>query len=345
MSDNSNLQQEEIDLGTLFSQIGKMFKGLFNTIGHFFKLIFHYGILLILFVRKNYIVIGIVTLLGVLLGVFKDYNNVAHYESEMIIETNFGSANQLYKQIANLNQYILDRDSVKIAKMLHVSPEQAAIIKAVSIEPVDPEKQLLHDYDTYMQETDTIYTKGFMFEDFKLRRSELDLRLHKVIIKGKNKIDYGVFSNDFANLASNYFYRNLKDKYISELKYHKNKLVDNINYLDTLKVRYKKVDILRAENIKKISDLNFSTSRRKEINFDMDLNRWSMEMFNDLTLLNKKIRKFDAVSRVVADFGIGVKVDNKTWLKTGLFSFLIALFVLSVIQFNKYLNRYEKSIS
>ena len=50
MATKPNIPEEEIDLGTLFNQIGKMFSSFFAFIGNIFKSIYHYLILLILFV-------------------------------------------------------------------------------------------------------------------------------------------------------------------------------------------------------------------------------------------------------------------------------------------------------
>jgi len=345
MSEKPNLQQQEIDLGTLFSQIGQMFKNFFNSIGDLFKKAFHYGILLILFIRKNYIVVGITTLLGIAYGVYNDYNSDPYYESELIIETNYGSGNQLYKQVDFINELIATGDYNQAAKLLKVSPKDVEQLIRINIEPDELEKQTLLAYDAYMQETDTIFTRKFEVEDYSQRRKDTDLRFHKLTVLGKNKIDFSIYSNGIAQLAENPFYTDLKNKHLADLLFEKKELVDDLNALDSIRKRYDRVALLQATTPKLRTDLSFSTSKSAERNFDIDLISWSERLLKPLRIVEKKILRNDAVSRVVTDFGIGVQKEIKTWPKMGVFGFLFALFVLAAIEFNKYLNSYQKKNS
>jgi hypothetical protein len=342
MSEKPNLPQEEVDLGTLFSQIGQAFKNLFNSIGKLFKYAFHYGILLILFIRKNYIILGIATLLGIIYGVYKDFNSVPHYESDLIIETNYGSAKQLYKQIASINSLLARKDSVRVAEILKITPAQAGQLYGFNIEPFEKEKQLLSAYDVYMQETDTIYTKNFKIEDFSSRKGDFDLRFHKVTVKAKNQINWKALGKNFSQLAENPFFTDLKNKYLKSLLYEKEKIVAGINNIDSLRIRYDKVAILEATTPKTRTDLNFSTSKKGERNFDIDLYPWVESFLYTLSEVDKKILRHDVVSRVVTNFETGKIISNITWLKSGVLAFLFALFILALIEFNKYLNSYQK---
>jgi len=57
-------QEEEVDLGSLFVVIGKGIKNLFNYIGNILNSIFHYFILLLIFLKKHTVKLGLALLLG-----------------------------------------------------------------------------------------------------------------------------------------------------------------------------------------------------------------------------------------------------------------------------------------
>ena len=342
MANQPDIPQEEMDLGSLFSQIGQMFRSFFNGIGYLMKRGYHYGILLILFIRKNYIVFGVSTLIGLLYGLYIDQISIPHYESKLTIETNYGSGHELYKQIDVINNLIANRDSINVSKRLGVTPAQAGKLIGLKIEPFDAEKELLLAYDTYMQETDTIYTKEFEFTDYKQRYSQKDLRFHIITALAKENLDFRVYGKEMANLAQTQYYIDLKNKHLSDLSFYKKEVVDNLNNIDSLRVRYNKVALLQAMNPKKGADLNFSTSKRSERNIDMDTYHWAEKSLELFTKINKKILRNDVVSRQVTSFSNGLISNNIMWYKFAFIGFLVALLVLSLIEFNSYLNDYNK---
>ncbi|MFL3661813.1 MAG: hypothetical protein ACI6PN_08690, partial [Polaribacter sp.] len=63
-----NNNQEEVDLGSLFVIIGKGFSNFFNFIGTIFKGIFHFLIIVLIFLKKNYKPISTAALIGLIAG-------------------------------------------------------------------------------------------------------------------------------------------------------------------------------------------------------------------------------------------------------------------------------------
>ncbi len=233
--------QEEIDLGSLFSQLGKMFSSLFNAIKGLFTSSFHYGILLLLFLRKNIIMLGIATLIGGILGFSFQNKKEITYSSKMFVETNYLSANRLYNQIDYINNLITDGDSIKIKTILGVSSSTAAQLTGFTIEASNPLKQSLLEYDTYMQETDTVYTRGFEYQDYKKRISNQDLRYHMVTVNGKVATGFEGLKTGIKNLVENDYYKEMRKVKLQELHFAKQELETNIHQLDSLRKQYKTV--------------------------------------------------------------------------------------------------------
>lgn len=348
MSTKPNIPEEEVDLGTLFSQIGKMFSNFFDFIGNIFKSLYHYLILFLLFVKKNVLVLGLATLIGAIAGFIVDFDKEPVYRAEMEVETAYGSANQFYKQIAVVNSLIANEDSVKIAQLFDIPSDQTRWISGFSIEPIEPLKQKLLAYDLYMQETDTIYTRGFEYADFEKRLDEKDLRFYKVTGNGSKPGDFRIFTKGFKKLVETEFYINLKDKTLGHLSFIHEEVKDNIYQLDSLRQQYKEVAILQAKKQNTdAASLNLSTSNTAPRNLDMDINNYSLRLMQELEIINEKIVRSDSILNITSDFGPTSEYDSlieKNWIKYGVLGFVLALLFISGLHFNRYLNNYEKRL-
>lgn len=345
MATKPNIPQEEIDLGTLFSQIGKMFSNFFNFFVNIFKTLFHYLIVLLLFIRKNALVLGLATLIGVVVGFLLDLDRKPVYKSEMSVKTNYGSANLLYKQIDIINSMISDGDSTKTAKILKLKLSQASKLQSISIEPSEPEKNALLDYDWYMQNTDTIYTRDFEFKDFLKRMSEVDLKNHKITAFTTLPIELNI-DEGIKNMVNSEYYIRLEKDRIEENKLKRGVLVKSINQIDSIRKRYKEVALIRA---KKTTDnqanLSLTAEGARPRNHDYDLYTMSFNALKELEILDKRIFDNEEIISILSSLNksqIEDKLFNKRWLRYGLLGFLLSFLVILSLQFNHYLNKYEK---
>ena len=336
--------QEEIDLGSLFSQLGKMFKGISDSFKGLFTSSFHYSILFLLFLKKNIIVLGIASLIGGVLGFVLQEQKEVTFNSQMLVETNYLSANRLYNQIDYINNLIVEEDSLKIAKIFNISPAEAAKLTGFTIEAPEPLKQSLLKYDAYMKETDTIYTRGFEFQDYKKRLSNKDLRHHMITVNGKAATGFEELETGIINLVENDYYRKMREAKLQDLHFAKQELETNIYQLDSLRKQYKTVALLQAKKEVKSADVNFSSASRREQNFDMDLYHMSIRLLEELEEINEKLIKHQEIIKIKSNFSRGIENNNlvsRDWFKYGVFGFLLAFFTLIGIKFNKYLNTYQ----
>jgi len=348
MSTQPTNPQEEIDLGSLFSQIGNMFSGLLNAIGSLAKSVFHYAIVAMLFLKKNSIILGVATVIGVLLGVFMQSKKNVTYSSLMQVEVNFNSGNRLYDKIDYINNLIEINDSSRLASIFNITPSAANKLLGFSVEAIEPEKQILKDYDKYMQETDTVFTRGFELIDFKSRITEGDLKDHVITATGKSATGFENLKEGITTLVENDFYKSLREIELKELLFTKQEKEKNLREVDSLRKRYKKVALLQANKESITTDVNFTTSNIKDRNVDMDLYYMSGGIVEKLKEINSEIAKKQHIIKIKSNFDhVGIannKLISKAWFKYGIWSFLFTLIILSSIKFNKYLVSYQKTI-
>lgn len=347
MSTKPNIPEEEVDLGALFNQIGKMFSNFFNFIGNIFKSLYHYFILFLLFVRKNILVLGTATIIGIIVGFLMDLDKKPVYKSEMAVKTNYGSASLLYKQIDLLNLLISNGNSVKVANTLNIKPSQADQLLGFSVEPINEEKNSRLEYDMYMQTTDTIYTKDFKFEDFMGRISTTDLKHHKIFVYTKIPIELDL-DKGIKSLVNTDYYFGLRESRVKEQKLERDILTKNIQQIDSLRKRYKEVALIEAKKeIKNNANLSLTSKSSPERNVDFDLYSVSFRAAEEFNLLNKRIFDNESIISITSGYEIG-KVEssvlNKSWLRYAILGFILSLLVLAGFQFNRYLNNYKRKL-
>lgn len=97
---STNSQDQEIDLGQVFSKIGDFFQKIIDVIFD-----------VILFVKKNIIVLIALFFIGAGLGYYLDKTSKT-FDNEIIVTPNFGSVDYLYSKIALLEAKKKENDTV-----------------------------------------------------------------------------------------------------------------------------------------------------------------------------------------------------------------------------------------
>jgi len=338
-------QEEEVDLGNLFIVIGKGIKNIFNFIGNIFIGLFHYFILLLIFLKRHAIKLGLALLLGFIVGFVFHKLDAKSYVSDMIIETNYGSGIQLYKQIDYLNDLVKKKDSVALSKVLNIDINEAVSINEIKVSAYQPDRNLYKAYDAYLQKTDTVYTKGFKFEDYKKRIAEYDLRYHKVEIYSKSKIVFANLSPSLINLVENDYYKQLKDLKVNELHQKISVLNKNLQQIDTLRNTYRKVALKEAEKLSSSSTIEISKSENDKNENDIELFKTSNEILNTISLTNTDLIRKNNIVNIISDFDkIGVpdkSITHKKYFQFAALFFGLMLGWILLMQLNNYLISYK----
>lgn len=342
---NNQLQEEEVDLGNLFKVIGKGIKNFFNFIGDLLKSIFHYFILILVFLKNHALKLGLALFIGFIIGFILHKLEPKSYVSNMIVETNYGSGVQLYKQINYLNNLVNKKDSVSLANALGINTNEAAKISGLKVSVFNPERSLYSAYDEYLKNTDTIFTRNFKFEDFKKRVDKHDLRFHQIKVSSELNNIFTKLTPEITQLVENDYYKSKRDIKLNEINQKLAVLNKNLMQIDTLRKTYKEVSLKEAGKLSGASTIEISKSVTENNINDIKLFETSNEILNNINETNiDKIRK-NKIINIISDFDkIGVPDKNITHKKYFQFAILFFGLMLGWILFrklNKYLSTYK----
>ena len=345
MSTSHNNNEEEVDLGSLFKIIGKGFQNLFNFIGNIFKGIFHFFISILIFLKDNIVKIGIAAFIGFAIGVFIQVKSADKYESQMLVQPNFKSANQLYNNISYYNDLVKQKDTANIQKTFKIDKETAASLKKFTIEPIINENDIINSYNDFILDVDTTTVKSYNFRDFKASFSLLDYKIHKINVVSEksdvfNKLDEVILSS----VIKNKYFNRVKELTNENLNRTDSLLRTNLAQIDSLRVVYTKVMLEEAkkQNSGTSIDLGGKMRTTKELELFETNRKINAELEN---IVKDKSEKYEVIN-VISNFQpIGSEIKGVTRniaFQLSVLGALAMIFILLLIKINSYLNNYKK---
>ena len=345
MSTSHNNNEEEVDLGSLFKIIGKGFQNLFNFIGNIFKGIFHFFISILIFLKDNIVKIGIASFIGFAIGVFIQVKSADKYESQMLVQPNFKSANQLYNNISYYNDLVKQKDTANIQKTFKIDKETAASLKKFTIEPIINENDIINSYNDFILDVDTTTVKSYNFEDFKASFSLLDYKIHKInVVSEKNDVFDKLDEVILSSVIKNKYFNRVKELTNENLNRTDSLLRTNLAQIDSLRVVYTKVMLEEAkkQNSGTSIDLGGKMRTTKELEL-FETNREINEELEDI--VKDKSEKYEVIN-VISNFQpIGSEIKGVTRniaFQLSVLGALAMIFILLLIKVNSYLNNYKK---
>ncbi len=338
-------QEEEVDLGNLFKVIGNGIKNFFIFLGNILQGIFHYFILLLIFIKNHVVKLGLALLLGFIFGFVWHKLESKSFVSKMIVETNYGSGMELYKQIDYLNDLVKKKDSVSLSNVLDINVNDASKISSFKVSAYQPEQNLYNAYDEYIKKTDTIYTRNFKFEDFKKRKRDYDLRFHQIKVDSELKTVFTNLTSGIIKLVENDYYKNKRDIKLSEINQKRNILNKNLIQIDSLRKTYKDVSLKEAEKLSSSSTIEISKSEKEKDENDIKLFQTSNEILYSISETNKDLIRKNNIINIISDFDkVGVpdkNITHKKYFQIPLLLFGLMLGWILLGQLNKYLEDYK----
>ncbi|RUA11200.1 MAG: hypothetical protein DSY82_03860 [Flavobacteriia bacterium] len=339
-------QEEEVDLVNLFVILGRGIRNFFNAIFYFFSQVYHYLILLLIFFKKHTLKLGIALILGFIVGFILHKTEPETYVSKMLVESNFNSGVQLYKQIDYLNDLVKKKDTNSLADILNISSEVASNLKKFNVFAYQPDKSKYKAYDEYMQKTDTIYTKGFTFDDFKKRIKDSDLGFHQIEVESSLKKSFVDLTPGIIHLVENEYYKNRKKIEKGEILYKLGILNKNLVQIDSLRKLYKEVSLKEAEKPVATSTIEISQKEYKKEENDIKLFSISNDLLDQINTTNQELIRKNDVLNIISNFDqVGVPDKNITHKKYFQFAVLFFGLMLGWILLkglNRYLENYRK---
>ena len=342
---SKNNNEEEVDLGSLFTIIGKGFSKFFNFIGNIFKGIFHFFISILIFLKENSFKIGIAAIIGFAVGIFLEVKSSDTYSSDMLVQPNFKSVSQLYNNINFYNDLVEQRDTLGIQNTFNLDKETAASLKEFSIEPIANENDIINAYNDFVLEADTTTVSSYTFEDFKASFKDLDYKTHEInVIAEKNDVFNKLDEIIISSVVKNKYFSRVKELTNENLNRTDSLLRQNLGQVDSLRKVYMQVMIEEAK--KQSNGTSIDLGGEKRSTKELELFATKQNLNSELTdIVIDKSEKYEVVN-VISNFQpVGYKIDGVSENKAVQFSILGILLMVVILLFTKintYLGNYKK---
>ena len=343
MSTNQT-NNEEVDLGSLFKVIGKGFSNLFKAIGSFFKGVFHYFIVLLIFLRNNAIKLGLAAIIGGVIGLYLDVTKPKVYSSTMIVEPNFKSTQQLYNNINFYHELVKQKDSTTLADALKISPHEASKLKGFYIDPIKNENEKLELFDSFIETVDTTTVKNIDIKEFKRNFTDYDYKYHKIKVRSEINDIYGKISAPIiSSIVNNSYFKNQKQINDENLLENEKLLKKSLTEVDTLRNVYNEVLLAEAKKIEQGTNISLAEGSKKR--GEIELFNKRLQLGEELIENNKEKANTTEILNVVSSFNsVGAKerdlLKKNTVQLAGLLFGLMLFFILGR-QLNTYLIQYK----
>lgn len=345
MSTHQNNNEEEVDLGSLFTIIGKGFSKVFNFFGNIFKGIFHGIIISLIFLRQHFIKIGIAAIIGASLGAFLEFNKKDLYTSDLLVAPNFESTRQLYDNINYYNELVKQKDTLTLSKTFKIDKKSAGSLRKFSIETIKNEKDIINGYNDFILEVDTTTVKSYAYDEYKASFSDYDYRVHKInVISGKNDVFRALGEVIISSIVKNNYFSRYKEIANDNLNKTDAVLRQNLIQLDSLSNVYKNVLIQEAK--KQTTGTNIDLGGRGNRIKELELFSTKAGILEDLEVITgKKIEKYEVIN-IISNFqSVGYKVKGltKNYISLlGIFFVGIVIIFLLLLKLNDYLGSYKE---
>ena len=337
--------EEEVDLGSLFTIIGKGFSKFFNFIGNIFKGIFHFFISILIFLKENSFKIGIAAIIGFAVGIFLEVKSLDTYSSVMLVQPNFKSVSQLYNNINYYNDLVEQKDTLGIQNTFNLDKETAASLKEFSIEPIANENDIINAYNDFVLEVDTATVSSYTFEDFKASFKDLDYKTHEInVIAEKNDVFNKLDEIIISSVVKNKYFSRVKELTNENLNRTDSLLRQNLGQVDSLRKVYMQVMIEEAKKQSNGTSIDLGGEKRSTKELELFATKRNLNL--ELTdVVIDKSEKYEVVN-VISNFQpVGYKIggvyENKA-VQFSILGILLMVLILLFTKINTYLGNYKK---
>ncbi|AUC85516.1 hypothetical protein CW731_09530 [Polaribacter sp. ALD11] len=341
----NNNNEEEVDLGSLFVIIGKGFTKFFNFIKDFFKGIFHIIISVLIFLKDNFVKIGVAAIIGLVIGFVLEVKKGKTYASDLLVEPNFKSARQLYNNVKFYNDLVRQKDTARIQKTFQLDKETAGSLKKFTIEPIVNENDIINSYDDFILSVDTTTVKSYTFDEFKRSFTDLDYKIHKIhVIAQKNDVFDQLDEIILSSVMDNKYFNRVKELVNENLNRTDSLLRMNLGQVDSLRRIYMQVMLEEAK--KQSNGTSIDLGGEKRTTKELELFETNRKLNAELeSVVLKKSNKYEVIN-VISNFQpIGYEIKEITKniaFQLAALGALFMIFVLLLIKVNTYLSSYKK---
>ncbi len=345
MSTAKNKNEEEVDLGSLFTVIGNGFKNFFNFIGSIFKGIFHKLILILIFFKLHFIKFTIAVLIGGIVGFFLENNKEIKFSSNLIVKPNFESTQLLYENINYYNDLVKQQNTKHLASIFKIDSSRAASLRKFEITPLINSNDIINAYDKFILDVDTLTVKSYDFDNFEESFTDYDYLVHNIEVKATVSDIFNELENTIINsIEKNTFFNKIKNLTKENLKTKDSILKANFIEVDSLRNVYMRAIIEGAKN--NSNGTNIDLGSKSNATKENDLFEIDRKIIYDLSQTYKDIATKSDVINIISNFkSVGSEIKgitkNLIFIMAAL-AFLLTLFFILLLDLNKYLENYKK---
>ena len=354
MKDNKGLQNsntkesatEEIDLGAFFNFLGDVIRKIYQLIQKFLVFLLHLVLSFFLFLRGNARKLIIASMIGAIVGGIYQYGfKEDSYESSMMVQPNFGSVLQLYKNIDYYQSLIEQEDYERLAGALSIDMEQAKNLIQIEVNPYNNQSQNLLAYKEFLSSLDSTTSELIDFKSYSKALPIESFKYHLVNVVSKEKYLFKELESPMlSSITENSYYDNLKSTSRANLLSKKRMLENSMSELDSLRDLYKKVMI--AESAKENSGTNiFLAESGLDGNKDKDIFDMYLDLNESLIEVNAELTEQNEVINVISSFNsIGMKVNGwyRNFMVIGaLIGFSLVFVISALARINEALDKVE----
>jgi hypothetical protein len=336
--------EEEVDLGSLFVIIGKGFSNFFNFIGNIFKGIFHFLVIILIFLKENSIKIGIAGFLGLIAGVFLEVKTPKKFESEMLLQPNFESTRQLYNNVNYYNDLVKQKDTISLQKIFNLDKKIAGSLQAFEIAPIITDRDIINTYNNLILSVDTLTIKSYDYAAFKNSFTIYDYKLHKLTVTAKeNDVFEKLGDVLISSVVNNNYFKRLKKLTNESLNRTDSLYRQNLTQVDSLRKVY--VEVMVAEAKKQTAGTNIDLGGEKSTTKELELFETNRKINADLRgVASQKATSYEVINILSSFQPIGTEIKgvtkNYAFLLTVLGAGFMILFLL-LRHLNNYLSAYR----
>jgi len=345
MSTAKNKNEEEVDLGSLFTVIGNGFKNFFNFIGSIFKGIFHKLILILIFFKLHFIKFTIAVLIGGIIGFFLENNKEIKFSSNLIVKPNFESTQLLYENINYYNDLVKQQNTKHLASIFKIDSSRAASLRKFEITPLINSNDIINAYDKFILDVDTLTVKSYDFDNFEESFTDYDYLVHNIEVKATVSDIFNELENTIINsIEKNTFFNKIKNLTKENLNTKDSILKANFIEVDSLRNVYMRAIIEGAKN--NSNGTNIDLGSKRNATKENDLFEIDRKIIYDLSQTYKDIATKSDVINIISNFkSVGSEIKgitkNLIFIMAAL-AFLLTLFFILLLDLNKYLENYKK---
>jgi hypothetical protein len=290
-------QNEEVDLGQLFSALGKLFDRLFAFIGKILKGIFVAIIYILKPIVNNFKLIMIALVSAFIIGFIAEKYKKVVYSSEMIVIPHFESKYQLMTDIKYFNSLIGTGDKKTLSDIFAIDTISSGELIGFEISK-GPENQndLLSEYNDFMKTIDTLLVE-VSYDQFIDNRHILSASVFAIKAKATTNNIFGNLEKGFHKTFQNDFSKRKKEIRDSTLINEKTSYNREIKRIDSLQRIY--LEVLKNES--RNGEISISPRGLIPLTQERTITR-EYDLFEEEMKIRKSLRGIDEVLIETSDF-------------------------------------------